>query len=127
MRDKELEHQRLVVRLTQDSQLVCQCSCFLQNLFNILDTDGDGFVTIVRALRTRNTLSTTYYSVFRQGDIVDQLKYMKPPITASEASDLMTEITGGRYGELARPDDFYSWVERTEMLGDLLIPHQKAH
>ncbi|CBZ51815.1 conserved hypothetical protein [Neospora caninum Liverpool] len=60
-----------------------------------------------------------------QEELLDQLQGIKPPVSISEATELMADIAGGRYGELVRPQQLFTWVRATEEQARTLLPQGK--
>ncbi|PFH33029.1 EF hand domain-containing protein [Besnoitia besnoiti] len=78
----------------------------LKDLFNAIDTDGDGFVTME--------------------ELLGQLHGLKPAVSRGEATELMAEIAGGRYGEIVRPHQLFTWVRAMEDRAQTLMPQADA-
>eukprot|EP00922_Rhytidocystis_sp_ex-Travisia-forbesii_P031774 GHVS01047116.1.p2 GENE.GHVS01047116.1~~GHVS01047116.1.p2 ORF type:complete len:163 (-),score=21.65 GHVS01047116.1:193-681(-) len=74
----------------------------LQGLFMSLDHDNDGFIT--------------------NQELAGALSGMKPAADEKEVRDIMTEITGGRMGEMIRQEQLGKWAKDTEQLAKMLVP-----
>lgn len=99
-----------------------------QDLFDFLDDDADGYVTMVRqlgALRRRCSVhphcspflkSAFHNYLFKnlQNDFLENLEGLRPAASEEEIKQLLATISHGARGELVGYNQLASWIDEME-------------
>lgn len=86
----------------------------MQDLFDFLDDDADGYITVVRGWSTSARISTMQMDFPMQEDLMENLVGLKPAASEDEVEQLVAAISHGAHGELVGLPQLASWIDEME-------------